>query len=110
MNRGLRKLLAKIFPPRSQRQPPTPNPAMTPRKIRLFIKPFCGWCREATEWLDKRGIPYETLNVSTNAAARQEMFALTGQRKAPCIEVDGEVLADFGADELAEWWRQNKFD
>jgi len=32
------------------------------------------------------------------------MFELTGQTLAPSIEVDGEVLADFGADELEEWW------
>jgi monothiol glutaredoxin len=34
------------------------------------------------------------------------MFQLSGQTLAPVIEVDGEVLADFGADELAEFWNK----
>jgi arsenate reductase-like glutaredoxin family protein len=25
-------------------------------KIRLFIKPYCGWCHKAQRWLDERGI------------------------------------------------------
>ncbi len=73
---------------------------MKPEKIRLFIKPFCGWCDEAAEWLDGRGWTYETLNVSENAPARAEMRELTGQTKAPCVEVDGQVLADFDTDQL----------
>ena len=28
----------------------------------------------------------------------------------PVIEVDGEVLADFGAEELADWWREEGFE
>jgi glutaredoxin 3 len=83
---------------------------MKPEKIRLFIKPFCGWCDEAMEWLDARGLAYETLDVIEDGAARKEMLALSGQTKAPVIEVGGEILADFGADELAAWWKQKKFD
>ena len=77
--------------------------------IRLFIKPGCPWCDEAQEWLDTRGIRYTKLNVNADAAARAEMRELTGQTCAPSIEVDDHVLADFGADELEEWWEKMKF-
>lgn len=79
---------------------------MTPQNIRLFIKPGCPWCDEAIEWLDIRKIAYDTLDVNNDEAARREMRELTGQTKAPSIEVDGEVLADFGADELEAWWKK----
>jgi glutaredoxin len=78
-------------------------------KIRLFIKPFCPWCDEAVDWLDERGIRYEQLDVTADRAARAEMLELTGQTRAPSIDVDGEILADFGADELEVWWKDNKF-
>lgn len=74
-------------------------------KIRLFIKPGCPWCHEATDWLDARGLRYEILDVIRDPDARAEMLRLTGQTKAPSIDVDGHILADFGADELAAWWR-----
>lgn len=82
---------------------------MTPKTIRLFVKSGCPWCDEAIEWLDQRGIRYELLDVLRNVAARQEMLDLTGQTKAPSIDVDGHILADFGADELETWWRQQGF-
>ncbi len=77
--------------------------------IRLFIKPGCPWCDEAIDWLNSRHIKHEELDVISDAAARREMHDLTGQTKAPCIEVDGHILADFGADELAVWWKKMGF-
>ena len=64
---------------------------MNAERIRLFIKPYCGWCHEAIEWLDSRGIKYETLDVISDSAARKEMFQLSGQTLAPVIDVDGEI-------------------
>ena len=79
---------------------------MKAEKIRLFIKPYCGWCVEAMEWLDERGVKYEVLDVITDSNARREMFRLSGQTLAPVIDVDGEILADFGTDQLEGFWQQ----
>lgn len=81
-----------------------------PKSVRLFIKPGCPWCDEAIEWLDQRGVAYELLDVIRSADARREMRELTDQTRAPSIDVDGHILADFGADELEEWWRQMDFE
>ena len=75
-------------------------------KIRLFIKPYCGWCHKAMQWLDARGIKYETLDVIEDQEAFDEMYELSGQTLAPVIDVDGDVLADFGPDELARYWNK----
>jgi glutaredoxin 3 len=75
-------------------------------KIRLFIKPYCGWCHAAMCWLDGRGIQYEKIDVMASEAAWDEMVRLSNQDLAPVIEVDGKVLADFGPDELAAFWEQ----
>ena len=83
---------------------------MKPKTIRLFIKPFCGWCHEVMEWLDVRGIDYQRFNVSADAESFQEMVRLSGQSRAPVIEIDGEVLADFGADQLESWWKKRGFE
>ena len=76
-------------------------------KIRLFIKPYCGWCHKAQHWLDARGIEYETLDVIATHEAMSEMVKLSGQSLAPVIEVDGKILADFGPEELENFWAQN---
>ena len=77
-----------------------------PTTVRLFIKPFCGWCAEAMEWLDRNRIKYNTVDVTSDSSARDEMVRMSGQRCAPVIEVDGEILADFGASELARFWEK----
>ena len=75
-------------------------------KIRLFIKPYCGWCDKAMRWLDERGVKYETLDVIADTEAYDEMVKLSGQSLAPVIDVDGEILADFGPEELAKFWEK----
>jgi len=84
--------------------------AMQPEKIRLFVKPYCGWCDEVVRWLARHGIGHETLDVIADDRAHEEMYRLSGQTRAPVIEVDGRVLADFGAQELAHWWSQQGFN
>ena len=84
----------------------TQGSAMSARSIRLFIKPYCGWCHRAMHWLDQRGIDYEVLDVIADDAAFDEMVRLSGQDLAPVIEVDGEVLADFGPEQLASFWQR----
>lgn len=76
--------------------------------IRLFIKPYCGWCHKAIAWLDARGVKYETLDVIADREAYDEMVELSGQTLAPVIDVDGEILADFGPEELAKFWEKLK--
>lgn len=77
---------------------------MKAKSIRLFIKPYCGWCHKAERWLNERGIDYESIDVISDETAYDEMIQLSGQELAPVIDVDGEILADFGPDELARFW------
>ena len=76
-------------------------------KPRLFIKPYCPWCDKAMRWLDEHRIKYETIDVITDVAAFDEMIRLSGQELAPVIEVDGKVLADFGPEQLADFWEKH---
>jgi glutaredoxin 3 len=77
-----------------------------PKSVRLFVKPWCGWCDQAADWLEARGIAYEKLDVFAQPAARREMRELSGQGSAPVIDVDGQILADFDTDQLAEFWKR----
>jgi glutaredoxin 3 len=78
-------------------------------KIRLFIKPYCGWCHKAQHWLDERGIQYEKIDVIADEKAMAEMVKLSGQTFAPVIDVDGKVLADFGPEQLPGFFEKLKW-
>jgi len=76
------------------------------KRVRLFIKPYCGWCHKAVRWLDEHQVKYEQVNVIADETAFDEMIKLSGQELAPVLEVDGQVLADFGPDQLADFWNK----
>ena len=80
--------------------------SVKPKRIRLFIKPYCPWCHRATRWLNERGVEFETVDVTGDETAFDEMIRLSGQELAPVIDVDGRVLADFGPEQLAEFWEE----
>jgi len=69
----------------------------------LYVKIGCPWCDEVVEYLDAHGLPYRKVVVSGDRTAMEEMVRLSGQRKAPTMDWDGEILADFGVDELIEF-------
>lgn len=66
----------------------------------LYVKNGCPWCVEVEQYLKQRTIKVERVVVSGNAEAMSEMVALSGQSKAPTLDWEGVVLADFGVDEL----------
>lgn len=66
----------------------------------LYVKTGCPWCNDVIDYLDTHRIPYEKVVVSGNADAMQAMKELSGQTKAPTMDYYGEVLADFGVEEL----------
>jgi glutaredoxin len=80
--------------------------AVSAKHIRLFIKPYCAWCHRAMHWLDQRGIKYKVVDVIADEVAYDEMIRLTGQEMTPVIDVGGELLADFGPEELARFWQR----
>ncbi len=66
----------------------------------LYIKPGCPWCEDVVDFLKRKRIAVKTIVVSGNPDAMREMVELSGQRKAPTMDWHGEVLADFGVEEL----------
>ena len=66
----------------------------------LYIKQGCPWCIAAEEELQKLGVKYERREVRSNPAFFREMQEVSGQTKAPVLDVDGRILADFGPEQL----------
>jgi glutaredoxin len=73
----------------------------------LYTKAGCPWCAEAVEFLDGHGVDYRLVEVSSDPAAMAEMQTKSGQSKAPTLDWNGEILADFGTDELVPFLRDH---
>lgn len=66
----------------------------------MYVKDGCPYCRAAKEFLDANKIAYDAVEVRGDAAAMKKLEEISGQTKTPTLQWDGEVLADFGVEEL----------
>jgi glutaredoxin 3 len=73
---------------------------MMPSKVMLYVKTGCPWCSEAEVLLKRHAIDYDRIDVMRDRAGYETMRRISGQSKAPTMEWDDEILADFGAEEL----------
>jgi len=66
----------------------------------LYVKEGCPWCEAAEEELQRLGVQYERREVRSNPEFFKEMREISGQSKAPVLDMDGRILADFGPEQL----------
>jgi glutaredoxin 3 len=78
---------------------------MNDRNPVLYIKQGCPYCDEAMEFLDEHGIDYTLKEVLNDPRAFEEMRRVSGQSKAPTLDWAGNVLADFGVEDLPKFLR-----
>jgi glutaredoxin len=71
----------------------------------LYIKSGCPWCADVVTFLSEHGIGYRQQNVTVDADAMADMKRVSGQTKAPVLDWNGEILADFGVEELVPFLR-----
>ncbi len=73
---------------------------MSEPKIMMYYKPMCGWSGSVQAVLEKYSLEYEAKNVFEDPEAYAEMVSKTKQTRAPCVEINGEMLSDVGGEEV----------
>lgn len=76
-------------------------------KIVAYLKPTCGWSNGVRAVLKKYNLPYVDRDVINDAANYAEMVQKSGQPLSPCVEVNGQMLADVSGDEVEAWLIKN---
>jgi monothiol glutaredoxin len=77
-------------------------------KIIAYLKPTCGWSQGVRAIMRKYELPFEDRDIINNPAERQEMIEKSGQMLSPCVEVNGEMLADISGEEVEAYLLANK--
>ncbi len=72
------------------------------RQIVIYSTPTCPICKRAKEYLAKKGIPYQEIDVAGDRKAAQEMIQKSGQMGVPVIIVDDELMVGFNQSKLDE--------
>src|SRR5687767_7025667 len=77
-------------------------------KIIAYLKPMCGWSQGVRAVLQKYDLPYEDRDIINDPVQRQEMVERSGQMLSPCVEVNGQMLADVSGEEVESYLLGNK--
>jgi len=56
----------------------------------------------------KHDLAYEDRDIIKNPLFRTEMMARSGQRLSPCVEINGQMLADISGDEVEAYLLQEE--
>ncbi|MDP2696080.1 MAG: glutaredoxin domain-containing protein [bacterium] len=64
-------------------------------KVTIYSTPSCVYCKMAKAFFKENNVEYEEKDVSTDAAAREEMVSKSKQMGVPVIDIDGQILVGF---------------
>ena len=64
-------------------------------RVTVYTTEPCGYCRTAKALLDRRGIPYDEINLAKDADGRSELVSRTGMMTFPQVIIDGQPLGGF---------------
>ena len=68
--------------------------------ITVYTKPACVQCNATYKALDKHGLTYEVIDISTDEKARDYVMAL-GYLQAPVVQIGDEHWSGFRPDRIA---------
>lgn len=78
-------------------------------KITAYLKTYCGWSEGVRAIMRKYGFSFEEKDIIKNPAFRWEMEQRSGQQLSPCVEIDGQMLADVSGEEVEKWLAENGY-
>jgi glutaredoxin 3 len=63
--------------------------------VTVYSTDACPYCIQAKRLLDKRGIPYEEVNLARDPDGRTQLVAKTGMMTFPQVLIDGELIGGY---------------
>ncbi len=65
-----------------------------PRVI-VFSTPTCTYCNAAKRYFREKGIRFNDVDVTRDAAAARDMVRRSGQQGVPVIDIGGRIVVGF---------------
>jgi len=77
--------------------------------VLIYTRPWCGYCRRAKALLERKGVPFQEIDVETRGDLEREMVSRSGGRTTvPQIFIDGRHVG--GSDDLHELEARGRLD
>ena len=74
----------------------------TTHSVTVYSTQTCPYCVMAKNYLKKKGVAFNDVDVSKDMNAAEEMVRKSGQMGVPVIEIDNQIVIGFQPDAFEE--------
>jgi glutaredoxin len=71
-------------------------------KVRVFSTPICPYYFALKRFLEEKGVEVESIDVSSDLEAQEEMIQKTKQTTVPVTDINGEFIVGFDRKKICE--------
>ena len=65
------------------------------KKVIVYSTTFCPYCVTLKEFLKKKNVEFEDIDVSQDKEAAKKMIDISGQTGVPVVDIDGQIVVGF---------------
>jgi glutaredoxin-like YruB-family protein len=91
----------------SAAQPARPAKERFSGTVEIYVTEWCGYCKQALEYMTSNGIPFTAYDIEKDSAARQRHRELGG-RGVPLIIIGPNKMSGFSAGNLEYYLNNSK--
>lgn len=70
--------------------------------VTIFITSTCPWCHRLREYLTRREISFETVDIGVDRGRAKEVKEISGQLGVPVTKIGEHVIIGFDRDAIDE--------
>ena len=63
--------------------------------VKVYSTPTCPYCHMLKDWMKKKNVKFEDIDVSKDQEAAMEMVRKSGQMGVPQTSINGKVIIGF---------------
>lgn len=68
--------------------------------IKIYTTPTCPYCHMAKDFLAKKKLKFEEIDVLKDQKAAEEMVKISDQMAVPVIKIDDNVIIGFDQEQI----------
>lgn len=76
--------------------------------IIVYTTPTCGFCHMVKQYLGSKNIDFETKDITSDAAAYDEVLEKSDQLGVPVLDIDGTIIVGFDRNRIDLTLRDKK--
>lgn len=65
------------------------------KQVKIYTASYCGYCARAKDFLRRKGVAFEEVDVTSDDAMRAKLVEWTGRRTVPQIFIGEEPIGGY---------------